>query len=270
MSAPPPPHTGPLRSVKGFGFSEELNPRFRRTMEDGHVFHDGFGEEPAQMFCGVYDGHGGREAVELAVNRLHVIFLETLRAKGPGADMRPIFEETFEKTDLEMANACIDFNGTTAVVAFIRVEPRGRVLYTANCGDARAVLVRVPEGSAQGLRVSFDHKPNLPEEVERIRNASGFVAGNRVNGILSVSRALGDHAMKNFVISKPFFLETVLLPTDTHLVVACDGVWDVLSDQEVAEIVHGTEECQKAADLLKDRALVKGSMDNISVMVIRL
>eukprot|EP00708_Paratrimastix_pyriformis_P004114 GAFH01002939.1.p2 GENE.GAFH01002939.1~~GAFH01002939.1.p2 ORF type:complete len:277 (+),score=46.88 GAFH01002939.1:114-833(+) len=239
-------------------------------MEDGHVFLDKFGDERTSMFCGVYDGHGGREAVDLAVRRLHELFLETLRAK-PQSSMREIFEEVFEKTDKEMADQGIDFNGTTAVVAYLRTEPRGRVLYTANCGDARAVLVRHDGPAPVGHRVSFDHKPNLPEEIERIRQASGFVAGNRVNGILSVSRALGDHAMKQYVISKPFTLETVLLPTDTHLVVACDGVWDVLTDQDVAELVHAfPEDCQKAAETLKDRALAKGSMDNISSMVVRL
>lgn len=240
-------------------------------MEDGHVFIDGFAGQPTQMFCGVYDGHGGRDAVEHASNRLHVIFEEVLTQK-PDAKPTELFNEVFDRTDREMAEKDIDFNGTTAVVAFLRREARGRVLYTANCGDARAVLVRRREsdGEIEGYRVSFDHKPNLPEEVERIRQASGFVCANRVNGILSVSRALGDHAMKQFVISKPFTLETVLRDTDSFLVVCCDGVWDVLSDQDVALEVSRSTDCAAAAAGLKELALAKGSMDNISVMVIRL
>jgi protein phosphatase PTC1 len=102
-----------------------------------------------------------------------------------------------------------------------------------------------------GIRLSFDHKPSLPEEVERISSAGGFVAMGRVNGILAVSRALGDHMMKKFVICDPFIHELELTPEDTHIIVACDGVWDVMTDDQAAAVVaEASADCKKVSFLL--------------------
>eukprot|EP00771_Trimastix_marina_P000905 gnl/Trimastix_PCT/194.p1 GENE.gnl/Trimastix_PCT/194~~gnl/Trimastix_PCT/194.p1 ORF type:complete len:285 (+),score=35.69 gnl/Trimastix_PCT/194:52-855(+) len=263
--------TGQLVSVQGYGFAEDLNPRYRPTMEDGHVFFDQFAHRSDQCFFGVYDGHGGREAVDFVTMRLHDNLVNALTAQ-PEAPIPDIFRDVFEKTDNEMARAGIKFNGTTAATGFIRKQNREgverRVIYAANCGDARTVLVK---RGGHAVRLSLDHKPNNPEETERINKVNGFVAGNRVNGILSVARALGDHAMKRFIISTPYVSETELTEDDTHLIVACDGVWDVMSDQTAAEIIQPhLDDCQKAAEVLKDQALARRSMDNISCMVIKL
>lgn len=262
----------PYTAVASYGFHEEKNPRYRPTMEDAHVFLNGFGEIPEQAFFGIYDGHGGREAVDFVATRLHDNFDRQLTA-NPSAPIPEVLTDVFEKTDNEMAKAGISFNGTTAATGFIRTEtvdgqPR-KVLYSANCGDARLILIK--QNGAGVVRLSRDHKPSNPDEVERIRQAGGFVSSNRVNGILGVARALGDHAMKQFIISVPYISRTELTSDDTHIVVACDGIWDVLTDEKVAQLISQTpDDCSAAANLLVERALADGSMDNISVMVIKL
>lgn len=77
-------------------------------------------------------------------------------------------------------------------------------------------------------------------EAMRISEAGGFVLKNRVNGVLAVTRSLGDQSLKEWVIGSPYTSEVVLSDNDSYLIIACDGVWDVLTDQEVVDMVIGT------------------------------
>jgi protein phosphatase PTC1 len=98
---------------------------------------------------------------------------------------------------------------------------RQRVLYTANVGDARIVLCR----NGRALRLSYDHKGSDEQEGRRVANAGGLILNNRVNGVLAVTRALGDTYMKDLVTGHPYTTETVIQPdTDEFLILACDGV----------------------------------------------
>ena len=167
-------------------------------------------------------------------------------------------------TDKQMAETQIQFSGTTSITTLVRNHGGKRMLYCANAGDARAVLCR--NGKAE--RLSYDHKGSDEGETKRIIDAGGFVVLNRVNGILAVTRSLGDHAMKEYVIGEPYMTVTTLDSTDTHLILACDGLWDVTSDQEAIDLILPESESQKMSDKLLLHALKNGSTDNISVMVI--
>ena len=123
--------------------------------------------------------------------------------------------------------------GCTACVALITQTE----LYCANIGDSRCVVSK--NGTA--IEMSVDHKPDLPAEKERIKRAGGFVEENRVNGILNLSRALGDLRYKeNKVLSEENQLITCVPEikveklTDEHdfLIIACDGIWDCVTSQE--------------------------------------
>lgn len=100
-----------------------------------------------------------------------------------------------------------------------------RVLYTANVGDARAVLCR----GGKAVRLTYDHKGSDKQEAKRIMDAGGFVMNNRVNGVLAVTRSLGDSSMKEFVVGSPYTTETELSEEDEFIVIACDGVGQVFS-----------------------------------------
>lgn len=98
---------------------------------------------------------------------------------------------------------------------------RQRVLYTANVGDARIVLCR----NGKALRLSYDHKGSDENEGRRIANAGGLILNNRVNGVLAVTRALGDAYLKDLVTGHPYTTETVIQPdADEFIILACDGV----------------------------------------------
>lgn len=130
--------------------------------------------------------------------------------------------------------------GCTAVVV-LRV---GDLLYCANAGDSRAVLCR---GDGKVHALSEDHKPTSITELGRIEKAGGFVNANgRVNGNLNLSRSLGDMKYKQvpnllpkdqMITAEPDITVTEVKPTDRFFVLACDGVWDVLSNQEICDFI---------------------------------
>lgn len=160
----------------------------------------------------------------------------------------------------------------------------GNRLYVANVGDTRAVLRR----GGKAIRLTHDHKPYDAEEISRIREVGGFVSGDvgRVNGVIAVARSIGDFCtrspltcvllltldtdIKPFVSAEPFLNEVELTPEDDLLIIGCDGVWDVLSDDEAATIAASTPDAQHAALLLRDAAYADSSEDNISTLVVRL
>ncbi|KAH7419440.1 phosphatase 2C-like domain-containing protein [Cadophora sp. MPI-SDFR-AT-0126] len=144
---------------------------------------------------------------------------------------------------------------------------RQRVLYTANVGDARIVLCR----NGKALRLSYDHKGSDENEGKRVANAGGLILNNRVNGVLAVTRALGDSYMKDLVTGHPYTTETVIQPDlDEFIILACDGLWDVCSDQEAVDLVRGQQDPVAAAKQLVDHALARFSTDNLSCMIVRL
>lgn len=156
-----------------------------------------------------------------------------------------------------------DKSGTTAVCAF--VSPR--LIYVANCGDSRAVLCR----SGSPIFSTQDHKPGLPSEYERIVKAGGNVKIQRVNGNLAVSRALGDYEYKNVEGRGP--CEQLVSPEpeifvrdrdddgDEFLVLACDGIWDVMSNKALCQYIHNrllvTDNLQEVTSQVIDTCLYK-------------
>ncbi|KAI9736131.1 MAG: Protein phosphatase 2C 1 [Cirrosporium novae-zelandiae] len=157
-------------------------------------------------------------------------------------------------------------NATAALPKLQESASRHRVLYTANVGDARIVLCR----NGKALRLSYDHKGSDENEGKRIANAGGLILNNRVNGVLAVTRALGDSYMKDLVTGHPYTTETVIQPDmDEFLILACDGLWDVCTDQEAVDLIRNQTDPQAASKVLVDHAMSRFSTDNVTVMIVR-
>ncbi|GMI44460.1 hypothetical protein TrCOL_g1798 [Triparma columacea] len=268
--------------------AEEMNPGKRNTMEDVHRAILKFGGLPGMSFLAVYDGHGGRGIADYIETRLENNILNEMRSSVPQSDENAAptpasggkaveedicptlkaMERAYLLTDMQSRQAGIMASGATAVTCLLdRTEGVGKI-YTANCGDARAVLVK----KDSVVRLSHDHKAEDPVEIDRIEASGGFVLRNRVLGILAVARSFGDHGMKEFVVCRPYLSETPLSEGDKAVVVACDGLWDVVSDEECKELLDEWVERdgvskEGVAQYLIDEALKRGSTDNISVVV---
>lgn len=190
--------------------------------------------------------------------------------------------EAFRSTDEEFAKLSGDEDqlalvGTTAVVALLS----SKSMFVANCGDSRAVLCR--NGNAFAL--TDDHKAAREDETARVEAAGGqilFWNGVRVMGLLAVSRAIGDHSLRPYVIADPEVTVVNRHPGDELLVMASDGLWDVISNQEACALAKkcllrarqkgSTREnaARVAATVLTRAAVDRGSRDNITVLVIDL
>lgn len=158
------------------------------------------------------------------------------------------------KADVKLATP----GGCTAVAAVVR---RGTIT-VANSGDSRAVMCR----RGRAVELSFDHKPDNPSELQRISRAGGFVRNGRVSGCLALSRSLGDLGLKRngaltasqqMITAMPDVIVEAVTEEDEFLVLACDGIWEMRSSQEVVDfvrsrLVSGMSPSQAAAELFDE------------------
>jgi len=160
--------------------------------------------------------------------------------------------------------------GTTALIALIMKN----TVYIANAGDSRAVLLTDDEV----IRLTCDHKPDNPQEEQRIQQSGGVVTRvtnklgktiSRVNGMLAVSRALGDIMLQPFVSAEPDVFQFDISNRNRILILACDGIWDVLTDEEATSVASSESNPEQSAVKLRDTALSKGSTDNIIAVVVK-
>lgn len=243
----------------------------RPTMEDAMAVRGDFPPASGGDFYGLYDGHAGRETATFCGKHVHEVMVELQQEKGlaPLEALVESYPETNRRFKAFMYSddwaGQSKYCGTTAVSVLI---DSARMAHVVNVGDSRAVLCR---GGAP-LRLSFDHKPYSDEEQDRIRALGGCVAGDtgRVNGLLAVSRSIGDFYMHPFVTDKPFQGQYQLQDDDEKLILACDGVWDEVSDERAVEIVMAEKDPFLACAKLRDFAYALGSDDNISVMIVHL
>ncbi|XP_010483528.1 PREDICTED: probable protein phosphatase 2C 78 [Camelina sativa] len=285
----------------------------RREMEDAVAVHPFFSRQRTEGFhyCGVYDGHGCSHVAKRCRERLHELVREEFEAD---ADWEKSMARSFTRMDMEVvalnaddgAAKCrcelqrpdCDAVGSTAVVSVLTPEK----IIVANCGDSRAVLCR----NGKAIALSSDHKPDRPDELDRIEAAGGRVIywdGPRVLGVLAMSRAIGDNYLKPYVISKPEVTVTDRVNEDDFLILASDGLWDVVSNETACSVVRmclrgkvngqltsspetdgagagnvvvggggdvSDKACEEASLLLTRLALARQSSDNVSVVVVDL
>lgn len=263
--------------------------------------------DPGGLFFGaVYDGHGGKECSDFLRERMHV---NLAREIAFGADPRLASDDprrtrhihdamlsAYLMTDMHCRKAGIT-SGSTSVTTVINRDSEGRRwAHVANAGDAAAIVCRQcpMEGlckrehrGAEAIRLSATHRPCVPSERERVTGVGGFILRERVLGVLAVTRAMGNHGLKSGqtgLIARPSCKSMELQSDDRFLVLASDGLTDVLSDQTIVDIVcSGVHKMRSASvkrgkpvkhaattlsKLLIHKAMQHGACDNITAMVI--
>ena len=140
------------------------------------------------------------------------------------------------------------------------MESGHRVLYIANVGDTRALLSR----NGVEERLSVDHRLSDKSEYNRVTKSGGIVLNDRVGGTLILTRAFGDYSLKDSgVIVNPSMRKHFIRPFDRFVVVASDGIYDTLSDQEVIAMCDIEESADKTSKKIVAKALETGSQDNL-------
>jgi len=235
----------------------------RPSMEDKIAIILGYRGNTTDAYFAVFDGHGGTRSSHFAAENHPGILASYL--DGGDATKQDFVIECIKKSVKDcnelMTSEKVGSSGTTALIAVAL----NRTLYVANLGDSRAIAAR----RGKQIALTHDHKPNHQDEEKRIRNDGGWVNANgRVMGRLAVSRAMGDLDFQP-VISADADVKVLGLeePLD-FLVMACDGVWDLISNEAAVKIVGSESDITRASIKLRDFAVLLGSEDNISVIVI--
>ena len=240
---------------------------WRKRMEDAHISSLDIGPSKQTQIFGVFDGHGGCEVAKFVSNHFVKEFLNNQNYSRN--DIKKALEENYNKMDklmlekegseellfeykkskeeaenikennknaqIEMLRQVIDpkeqpdakismFTGCTANVLVIHDNK----LFFANAGDSRSILCK----NGQAFPMSTDHKPSIPAELKRIERAEGWVSDGRILGNLNISRGIGDSEYKmNFPDVK---IENLSNDID-FVVIACDGIWDCKTNQEICD-----------------------------------
>mmetsp|Transcript_59017 Transcript_59017/g.116894 ORF Transcript_59017/g.116894 Transcript_59017/m.116894 type:complete len:428 (+) Transcript_59017:64-1347(+) len=263
---------------------------WRRTHEDAHILRcEVRGAEDAAVFA-VLDGHGGHVAAHVASTILEDRLTQfASRGSLDAATAESELQSTFIEADAQLRRHLDagDSSGTTVVAAVItRPRPSEYCVHLAHCGDSRAVLF-----SNNQLICSEDHKPDRPDETDRIEAAGGMVfpigAGPmRVDGALAVSRALGDFHFKP-PQTAPACCKVTALPevqTVTNcapgdwLLLACDGIFDVMQNEDVHGFVSSRLDAANPGSTdggailveLLEHCLERGSKDNCTACLVQL
>lgn len=275
------PETAPERTaiVSGrqlFSAGQSDTIGVRNSMEDACAIIGEFTGANTQYY-GVFDGHGGNEVSTYCANNLHRSISRILKEKD--ITVEKAIKEAIEEINQEVLSKFPDAGTTAGIVLVIN-----NVIYCANVGDTRILLV---EGSnspqSPGVRgrrgwkptppkvtrCSYDHKASDPEEKELVLQRGGHVFQGRVNGCLMLSRAIGDAAVGEGLSCEPY--QTKMRRKDgMKMVIGCDGVFDVLDDETVGEVIDRIPNPQEAARTIKDMALERGTQDNVTCVVINL
>ena len=278
-------------------------------MSQNNYYNNNNGQRQQQMisdkqYIGVYDGHNGDWAASYAKEKMHT-HLEKCAciANGISPDASQQELEQFElgvknsliRSFIDLDEEILDGtkalnrrDGSTASVV-LRVANH---LFVAHAGDTRIVMGKRAMGlhDVRARALTEDHKPSLPRERKRVYDEGGRVEfcgcwrviaenrGRNVRAALAVSRAIGDIDFKRpenkGVTATPDVARITLDNEVENVIVATDGLWDVIGDQDAVRLCQSVlrgrfseDACREAAEALTQEALERGSSDNVTVVV---
>ena len=288
--------------IKGYAFNTSMG-NIRDYNEDTitatKIILDGVNDSNTFFFA-VYDGHGGNGCSLYLKEKLHH-FIKNFTKESLNEAINTVEEKFMSEEALDEKGEIKDPSGSCGIMALIQKNK----LIIANVGDSRLVLFK-----KNSLYFSTeDHKPGSPSEKTRIEKGGGMVYqtpsliplhqnGKEIEppwrvlpGRLSVSRTFGDveakneklGGMKNVVVALPDITEIELDEDFNFMVLGCDGIFDVLSNEEILECVkivlkekeindlnnvNISELCGYITDMIIKSSLAKDSYDNVSCIVV--
>eukprot|EP00510_Aplanochytrium_minuta_P005063 CAMPEP_0184014730 /NCGR_PEP_ID=MMETSP0954-20121128/5868_1 /TAXON_ID=627963 /ORGANISM="Aplanochytrium sp, Strain PBS07" /LENGTH=678 /DNA_ID=CAMNT_0026295337 /DNA_START=468 /DNA_END=2501 /DNA_ORIENTATION=+ len=256
----------------------------RPQMEDMMLLRSPFRESTGEHLFAVFDGHGGVECARFIRANFASVFeeeLEQLAVRRADSccisaetvnddDATDAVERSLLNTFARLNSFCTEFkipHGTCAVITYIY----GSQIFTACVGDSQSIMCLTKDTGMEYEILSKVIKPSDPAELQRIHDCNGFVSDKgKINGVIAVSRALGDIELQPYVTWQPTLQKSALKIGKSLIALASDGVWGVMSPSHAAELVNGIENPAEASRTLCQSAFDSGSHDNITVICIRL
>ena len=269
-----------------YSYNEYSNIPYRKSMEDYHcIKQDLLKTSPMHFsYFAIFDGHSGNEVALFLSKYLHKILSKNLtNLKITNNDIETYnnniissIKKTFEIVDEEIINNItyskdVGSTGTVILLYKIKNEDKNngfsRYMVCANIGDSRGYILTKNNFN----EIKKDHKCNDVKEVERIKKNGGIIFSNRVYGTLMITRSFGDKEMKKYgVISTPDCFCHKIREEDLYIVIASDGVWDVVSEEEMMQMGGEKYSSDVFSKKIVNLAIDRGTRDNISCIVIKL
>jgi len=241
-------------------------------MEDTHFCSYPFNDSPNMaLFC-VFDGHAGNSCATKLTRLFPKIFVKhILQHKMEDLSLNSLWDSVYDEVDQGLID--FEYEGATGTTLFIwRALDGQRYLQCANVGDSTCFVCR--NGIAH--LISEDHKATAKSERQRLEDFGvKLEEGQTRLGGLGVTRAFGDHFPKSEnigMISKPFVSSLIKLnSTDSWVVLASDGLWDIISGQKAFDIIKNTGDSEEASAKLVRTALQSPKCtDNVTVVAVKL
>ena len=222
----------------------------RPYMEDRICVHCGLTEDADLV--GVFDGHNGADAAQIASHELSRFLLETENA-----------QEAFERLHEHVISQTE--SGTTATVALLSPS----TITILHCGDSAAYVCR----GGKTIKITDDHNTSNIDELAAVSKAGGTVeftnGSSRVNGIISITRSIGDRNLHPPLSCIPDRIEINTSEVQTMAIMS-DGISNVLTTDEIGKVLSDTIAINDKAAMLRNLAVQKKSADNMSVVVVSL
>ena len=262
--------------VLEYSFREDQNIDSETLMEDKSKSIENFNNDKNQMVFEIFDGHGGDEmSTYLQANLAKIYKQNLLLNKG---NIILSLKNAFHDADDEMRGQLnMEGLGSTGTLVHI-VRRLGPVLevYSANVGDSRVSLIS-PEHI---IRLSYDHRTTDEKEKKRILESGMEIIDDRICGTLMLTRIFGNYEYKEEnengnnkgLICEPFIskIEIDLTIENQFLILASDGIWDILTEEEVQNIIKKYQDTQKICSIIIKKCLENEAWDNMSVFAVKL
>ena len=276
-----------------YAYIDYPNLEHRQEMEDFHCIKQALGKRPNLSYFAIFDGHGGKDVASFLSINLHHFLIDEINNINFGTNGEENISNIIES--IKSAFMKIDQNilanenftndvGSTATLIFIYYNNLNenilnnnndngnknveRTLICANIGDSNGYLITKSNIS----QMTKPHKCEDTSEVQRIKGTGGIVFQGRIFGKLILTRTLGDKEMKKYgVIPVPDFYTKKIEKDDLFVIIASDGIWDVINEEELYKMGNEKELSseifsKKIMDLAKER----DTRDNSSCIVIKL
>ena len=264
-------------TVLEYSFREDQNIDSQPIMEDKSKSIENFNNNNNQMVFELFDGHGGEDISNFLQQNFSNIYKQYLKLNN--YDIPKSLTNSFKEADRIMKESLtnIEGMGSTGTIIHLLWENNTKLMvYTGNVGDSRVSLI----SPTHIIRLSYDHRMSDEKEKERVIETGIEVIENRIGGELMLTRIFGDYEFKiknkktkkKGVICEPFLskIKIDLNINDQFLILASDGIWDLVSEKEIQQMIIKNNDSEKLCAMIIKKALDKDAWDNLSIFAIRL
>ena len=256
-------------AVIEYAYKEDQNRSCKEEMEDKGKSIDNFNNSKTNILFELFDGHGGDYVAKYLQQNFDTIYRKNLSLTP--SDIEDALRTSFFEIDDKLNSLHTpDVGSTGCVVHVVKPSPYSIKVYCANVGDTRCSLI----SPTKIKRLSYDHRACDSKERERVISLGGTIKNDRVDGTLMLTRVFGDFDLKTKgVTCNPDITCTNINieEKNQYLIIACDGVWDILTEDDVRQIVmFGKNTAEDICREIMKKTLLNNAFDNLSLFVVKL